>query len=411
MDTESGLILAYARVLFENGQSTEQTVASAELLGRARGQNVTLLPRWGELELRSVEGDLLGLVPAAPTGIDMGRVVAATRAADQIASGKLCGSMAGRAIAAAAQEPPAPTWLFALASGTGAVALAVIFGLEHLAPAVLTFASASAGAFLRREIAKLSTNLFVQPFCAAVLAGIVGALAARLHLSSSLRLVAVCPCMILVPGPYFLNGALDLMSGRVQLGIARLTHAILVVAAIATGLLFGLALLGVTLPVEPPGRAVALWQDVIAAGVAVACYSVFFSTPLRMLPWPVAIGMVGHALRWLALTYLGFGPAAGAFVACLAVGLVLSPVSYESRMPFAAIGFASVVSMIPGVYLFRTASGLTQIAGGNGSDALIVATIATGAAAVLIVLAMSIGLIVPKLTIDGLGKRSAALIS
>jgi hypothetical protein len=44
------------------------------------------------------------------------------------------------------------------------------------------------------------------------------------------------------------------------------------------------------LPIDPPGLGVPLWLDVIAAGVAVACYSVFFSTPLKMLPGPVAVG-------------------------------------------------------------------------------------------------------------------------
>ena len=63
--------------------------------------------------------------------------------------------------------------------------------------------------FLRRGLARYSANVFLQPFCAALLAGMVGALAVRYQLSSSLRLVAVCPCMVLVPGPHFLNGAID----------------------------------------------------------------------------------------------------------------------------------------------------------------------------------------------------------
>src|SRR5215813_6928805 len=45
-----------------------------------------------------------------------------------------------------------------------------------------------------------------------------------------------------------------------------------------------------------------------------AHYSVFFSTPLKMLPWPVAVGMLAHALRWFAITKLGAGVAVGALV-------------------------------------------------------------------------------------------------
>jgi uncharacterized membrane protein YjjP (DUF1212 family) len=403
------VILAFARVLYINGQSSDQILASVKRLGCTFGLQAQLALDWGKLELSLDDGAYkrVANIGAIPAGIEMERVSLAMRAVDDIAAGRVAARSAVDTIAMIARRPPASTVAFALANAAGAVALAVIFGGQHILTFALIFVSAGAGAFLRRRIGHRNSNVFIQPFCAALLAGMIGALAVRYNLSTSLRLIALCPCMVLVPGPHVLNGALDCIDGRILIGAARELYAALIIGAICAGLVLGLSLFGVSLPLEPAARAVPLWQDALAAGVAVIAYSVFFSMPLYMLPWPVAIGTAAHILRWVALNVFAAGGTTATFLACVVVGAVLTPVARQLRMPFAAIGFAAVVSMIPGVFIFRMANGMVQVASGaHPTVALVSGTIADGATAATIIVAMSLGLVLPKLLIDYALRRS-----
>src|SRR5215510_878834 len=152
LEERSKLVLAVARVLYVNGQSTQQTVGAAARLSTCLGLRATLLPRWGVLVLHAedTDGTCMSALEADPSGVDMARVAATLRTVEALCDGRLAPANAMEAINTIAQAPPVPTWLFALAAAMGAVALAVLFGLEHLHAAVLIWVSAAAGAIGRR---------------------------------------------------------------------------------------------------------------------------------------------------------------------------------------------------------------------------------------------------------------------
>jgi uncharacterized membrane protein YjjP (DUF1212 family) len=387
------IVIDAAVLLHVNGQSTSMTLTAVDRLNRGLSTTSTLIPTWASLLL--VGPDAATRVAAvSPTGISMRRVAVAMAVIDRAQDGPLDSETVRRGLVAAQRESVSNTLIFSGACATGAGALAVIFGAQHPLTVLVAAVSAALGGLVRRGVGRLGVSILTQAFAAAVVAGLIGVAAVHLRVDDALGIVVLCPAMVLVPGPHILNGALDLLALRMTLGIARLGYAALILAAIAAGLILGLAADGRSLAVVQTSTTVPLYVDVIAAGIAAGSYPVFFSMPYRMIGWPVAVGMLAHTAHWWALTVWQVDIATAALVSCLIAGILLVPISHYLRMPFAAIGFASVVALVPGVYVFRMLSGLVQFAHLPTSD-LLTSLTSDGAAAMLVITGMATGLAVP----------------
>jgi uncharacterized membrane protein YjjP (DUF1212 family) len=392
-----------AALLFSHGQTTERTVFAAERLGRALGLAVKVLPHWDELIVELDGAPVSQVVPAKPLGVDMGRVLAVTTVIDQICDGTLPAGVAQSALGSAGRLPPASMPRFTLFAAVGAASLGVLFGTLDTTSLLLIAASAAIGALVRHWLSGLSHNPLTQPLCAAFIAGVVAAAAGYFQLSNATTLVGFCPCMVLVPGPHIFNGAIDLARTRIALGIARLAYAGIIVFLICAGGLFGFTAAGGKLAIAVPSPPVTLIIDVIAAGCAVASFGTFFSMPWRLLPVPIAIGMLAHAARWAVIGAGGSTPM-GALVACAITSVLTAPVVDRLHLPFAAVAFSAVVSMMPGFFLFNTAAGLDKLIsiGPSAPDALLISIVTSGATGFLIIMAMAFGLILPRVLYERL---------
>jgi uncharacterized membrane protein YjjP (DUF1212 family) len=415
LDEVGALLARAAGLLYVNGQSTRNMIERMERLARALGYSAECFPNWEEILICIAQPDephAQKIVPVAgpPAGVDMNKVMKTLEVVDEVSAGRLDVAGASAALERVARLRPASTLRFVAFAGIGAAALGVIFGAGRLADLVLIGLSAAAGALVRRLIAARGGGALIQTLCAGLLAGLAAALTLGFAPTANAYLVALCPCMVLMPGAHLLNAALDFAHLRVALGQARFGFAMLLTLLICVGLIAGLSVARQTLPPPAPVAPTPLAFDVLAAGLAVAAYGAFFSMPWRALPIPVLIGMFAHACRWFALSS-GANAALGALIACAIAGALVTPIANRLHLPFAGFAFASVVSLVPGAYLFRLAAELAGVmnAGADGSVQLLMAPFEDGVTAGAILLAMGLGVSLPKLMMEGLFPALAGL--
>lgn len=403
-DRRYDALLAAAAVLFANGQSTQMTQTAVARLNRGLELDAVVVPTWSMLTLTATGArDTVLTAAVSPTAINMRRVSSMMTVVDRAQDGPLELEHVTTGVAEAEGQPVSGTVPFAIACVTGAVALAVIYGAVQPLVLLLVAVAAACGGLLRRWLGAAGAGPLMQAFVAALLAGGIGAAALHLDLGPAAVLVAICPAMVLVPGPHILNGALDLLDLRLSLGMARLAFGLLLLTSISGGLILGLYAGGQSLAVSAHSTSAPFLVDVLAAGVAAASYPVYFSMPWRMIGWPVAAGMLAHGVHWYALE-VGARPALAAFASCLLVGTLLVPISHRMRIPFAGIGFAAVVALIPGVYVFRTLAGFADFAVAPSAE-LLSAAAGDLIGASIIVTGMALGLALPMHVHAALLKR------
>jgi uncharacterized membrane protein YjjB (DUF3815 family) len=126
--------------------------------------------------------------------------------------------------------------------------------------------------------------------------------------------------------------------------------------------------------------------------------------PWRLLALPIAAGMLAHAARWALIAVAGGNAPTGALVACMLVSVLVTPIVDRLHLPFAAVAFSAVVSLMPGFFLFNAATGLVELAsiGPGAPPALLTSIFTNGTTAFLIIMAMTFGLILPRMLFERL---------
>ena len=265
---------------------------------------------------------------------------------------------------------------------------------------ILAFAGAGIGNAIRCKLGKHHFTLFmciaVFVFSAClVYAGFLKLAELLFHISVQHEAGYICSMLFIIPGFPFITSGIDLAKLDMRSGLERLAYAIIVVmvAAVSAWLM---ALLLHLKPVDFLPLELSTAQRILFRLLASFCgvfgFSVMFNSPVRLAAAAAFIGALSNTLRLELVDLAGFPPAAAAFFGALTAGLLASLIKTKVGYPRISITVPSIVIMVPGLYLYRAIYNL-------GIMSLNVSA-SWFAAAILIIVALPLGLIFARILTD-----------
>ena len=262
------------------------------------------------------------------------------------------------------------------------------------------FFASGFGQALRKTLLHKHLNQFVVTMLAAAVASSVYFLiigGSHLLLKVNIQHTAgyIASMLFLIPGFPLITGVLDLAKLDFSSGIQRVGYAITVIFC-AT---FAAWVVAAGIHMAPEAmlspNLYPVWTAffrLIASFFGVLGFSLLFNSPVKTALMTAFIGMYANTLRLEMIDLTNIPIQAASLIAAFIVGISAFYFSHHIKCPRIALSVPAVCIMVPGIYMFRAMYFLQQ------ND--IINAINWGAQAMLIVLALPLGLVLARVCTD-----------
>ena len=103
--------------------------------------------------------------------------------------------------------------------------------------------------------------------------------------------------------------------------------------------------------------------DFILAFIVAVGFGVLFNVPKRALLIAGLLGGLGHVLRYTFHDHLGYGIVASTLIGTVTIGLSGIYFAHKIHTPPVVFTMPACITMIPGLFAYRTMMGLIKITG------------------------------------------------
>ena len=260
------------------------------------------------------------------------------------------------------------------------------------------YANIAVGAFVATLIAWLLGMFSASP----LVASLPGWLSSALQTATPWHPLMACTLFI-VPGVPIINFVNDVLDNNIEVGIVRGINTLLIVAAMAFGIVVAIQVCGIDNFVKDLSMTPhhSYWEFALAAAISAMGFATIYNFPPKKL-WILALGGIVAVCTRNFINLgpssdnigLDWGPILGSLIGASLISVIYIKVVHWVHLPHQCLSIPTVIPMVPGVLMYRCLFGLLGMHGVVGE---LTGARYNGIRASLIVLCIAIGVAIPNI--------------